>query len=235
MAVAPKVLIKELGGRFSKQLEIDTASPDPQALFAWFLTAVLFGAPIGETTVLRTSRRFAEAGVLSAQKVLATGWDGLVRLLDEGGYVRYDFKTATKLLEICGAFQREYGGDLNRLHASATDPNDLETRLRALGKGIGPVTAQIFLRELRGFWGHAGASLSPLALLAANRLGLTQAQEAEAALKDLQRIWRRRLGSGAAFSDFETALLRLGKNFCRKGRCSACPVAGNCSEPVAPQ
>jgi hypothetical protein len=29
-----------------------------------------------------------------------TGWDGLVSTLDAGGYVRYDFKTATKLLEV---------------------------------------------------------------------------------------------------------------------------------------
>jgi hypothetical protein len=28
------------------------------------------------------------------------GWDGLVAILDRGGYVCYDYKTATKLLEI---------------------------------------------------------------------------------------------------------------------------------------
>ncbi len=34
------------------------------------------------------------------ETIVKTGWDGLVSALDAGGYVRYVFKTATKLLEV---------------------------------------------------------------------------------------------------------------------------------------
>ena len=46
-------------------------------------------------------------GVLSPSKILETGWDGLVEILDEGGYTRYDFKTATKILEIAKIFRKD--------------------------------------------------------------------------------------------------------------------------------
>jgi hypothetical protein len=36
---------------------------------------------------------------LTPKQILKTGWDDLVKILDEGGYTRYDFKTADRLLE----------------------------------------------------------------------------------------------------------------------------------------
>jgi gamma-glutamyl:cysteine ligase YbdK (ATP-grasp superfamily) len=51
--------------------------------------------------------------------------------------VRYDFKTATKLLEAMRHLVDQYHGNLNTLHDDAKDARDLENRLKALGKGIG--------------------------------------------------------------------------------------------------
>jgi hypothetical protein len=48
--------------------------------------------------------------------------------------------------------QEQYAGDLNNLHEKAQDGKDLESRLKQLGKGIGDVTVNIFLRELRTVW-----------------------------------------------------------------------------------
>jgi NAD(P)-dependent dehydrogenase (short-subunit alcohol dehydrogenase family) len=42
---------------------------------------------------------------------------------------------------------RQYG----RLHEAAVGPADLEARLLAF-HGVGPITVNIFLRELRPFW-----------------------------------------------------------------------------------
>ena len=109
--------------------------------------------------------------MLTPQRITDTGWDGLVAILDAGGYVRYDFKTATKLLAVCTSLLHEYGGNLDLLHYAATDPRDLETRLKGLGKGIGDTTVAIFLRELRGIWSKAAPPLSPLAQTAAQAMG----------------------------------------------------------------
>ncbi|MCJ7633095.1 hypothetical protein MUP77_11975, partial [Candidatus Bathyarchaeota archaeon] len=63
------------------------------------LASLLFGAPITESSVVKTYNCFQKHGVLTPKQILKTGWDDLVKILDEGGYTRYDFKTADKLLE----------------------------------------------------------------------------------------------------------------------------------------
>lgn len=65
-----------------------------------------------------------------------------------------------------------FGGNLNALHDAAHGARDLERQLRGIGKGIGEVTAGIFLRELRGIWPKARPLPSALALDAARDLGL---------------------------------------------------------------
>lgn len=59
-----------------------------------------FNAPITEFLVVKTHKRFQKYDVLTPQSLLETGWDSLVKILDEGGYTRYDFKTADRLLEV---------------------------------------------------------------------------------------------------------------------------------------
>ena len=92
-------------------------------------------------------------------------------ILDEGGYARYDFSTATKLLAITGGIRNVSRGDLNVLHDCPEGPRNLEARLMGLGKGIGPVTANIFLREMRSVWLKADPAISPLDLPPSNRSG----------------------------------------------------------------
>lgn len=102
--VSAKSLVKNLGGRYSELLGINLSSGESKEIYKWFLASVLFGARISETIVINTYREFERQEVLSPQHILDTGWDGLVVILDAGGYVRYDFKTATKLLDINKAF-----------------------------------------------------------------------------------------------------------------------------------
>ncbi len=99
---------------------------------------------------MKTYKTFEKYDVLSPEKILDAGWDGLVRILDEGRYVRYDFSTATKLLNIMKELKEKYGS-LEGLYAKSKDTPDMVRRLKEF-KGIGDVTAQIFLRELRGVW-----------------------------------------------------------------------------------
>ena len=221
-----KKLISTLGGKFSKELGIDLSKGDSHEIFKWFLASKLFGARIGTNIAIKTYREFERCGVLSPERILETGWDGLVRILDDGGYVRYDFSTATKLLEIMEDLKRDYDGDLNRLHEKADDEDDLEDLLKELGKGIGDVTVNIFLRELRSVWKKANPVPSELVILAAINLGLIRQDEEP--LRALKNIWSIHKIVGKDFSDFEAALLRLGKDYCKKRKCGVCPMGMEC-------
>lgn len=206
----PAELVKRAGGRYALALGIDPAQGTDER-FKWFLAAVLYGARITETLASRTWRAFASRGVLTPQGIVATGWEGLVAILDEGGYTRYDYKTATKLLEVCGALLRDYGGSLDALHDAAAGPRDLESRLKALGKGIGDTTVAIFLRELRGVWTKAAPPLSPLACAAAAAHGYLEPGQTEGrALGRLRRVWAASGQPAAGFAEFEAALVREG-------------------------
>ncbi len=84
---------------------------------------------------------------MSPEEILKAGWDKLVEILDRGHYVRYDFSTATKLLEISKELKERYGS-LGELLKQSKNRRDLEAKLKEF-KGIGPVTTRIFLREFK--------------------------------------------------------------------------------------
>jgi len=219
-------LITNLGGKFSRELGIVLSEGKSTEIFKWFLASKLFGARIGANIAIKTYREFERHGVLSPERIIETGWDGLVRILDDGGYTRYDFSTATKLLEIMEDLKKFYHGDLNKLHEMADGEDDLEDLLKGLGKGIGDVTVNIFLRELRSVWEMANPIPSELVILAARNLGfISQTQEPLSALK---KIWLAHAIKGKDFSDFEAVLLRLGKDFCKRRKCSSCPMGEKC-------
>lgn len=184
-------LVESLGERYSEVLKINLVSKDDKEIFKWFLASVLFGAPITETSVIRTYKCFEKQEVLTPNKILETGWNGLVEILDEGSYTRYDFKTASKLLEVMGNLNTKYSGSLNKLHEDAADSLDLENRLKKLGKGIGDVTVSIFLRDLRGVWRKADPKPTPLVILAAKRLGIIETENPKQALRELKVFWRK--------------------------------------------
>lgn len=206
----PSQLVEQVGGTYAKELGIDLHRHDAGEVFKWFIAAVLFGARISETLAMRTHREFRQAGVLSPRRMLDAGWDRLVELLDRGGYTRYDFKTATKLLDLCQTLQQRYQGDLNALHAEARDEADLEQDLMDLGKGIGPVTVNIFLREMRGIWPKAQSLPSERAIRAAKALGFIHATMKDPAriLQALEKAWQSDGMQPKDFADFEAALVR---------------------------
>ena len=213
-----KQLIETWGGRFSSELGIDVQSGRPDEIFKWFLASILFGTRIRQDVAAETYREFARRNVLTPGDILETGWDGLVGILDAGGYVRYDFKTATKLLDVARMLNTRYGGNLNRLHEEARDERDVEARLLEF-KGVGPVTANIFLRELRGIWGKADPLPGDLVIEAARDLGFTtrmgkDTSERDKILLELKKVWGQ-AGLPYHFSDFEAALIKYGINIRR--------------------
>ena len=184
---------------------------DPSGRFKWFLASILFGARINEKIAANTYKSFEWYGIDSPEKIIAAGWDELVRILDEGGYVRYDFSTATKLLDIAGTLKGKYGS-LENIYNQSSDTKDLERRLQEF-KGIGAVTTQIFLRELRGVW-QISQEVSSKAESVAENLGI-----------NLQEF------AGEKLSRVETALVKVGIKYCKRKRCGECPMRDFCSNP----
>jgi hypothetical protein len=178
---------------YSEELGIDLARGTDAVYFRWFLTSLLFGARISETTAKKTFRAFMHHGLTTPAKVVAAGWDFLVYpVMREGGYVRYDGRKSTQVLRDCEALIANYGGSLGRLHEAARDARDLEKRLLAF-YGIGPVTMNIFLRELRPFWAKADPDPLPAVKKLAKRLSI-----------DLARYKRKSL----TFTRVEAGLIR---------------------------
>jgi endonuclease III len=192
---------------YSEDLVIDLR--EPSGRFKWFLASILFGARISETIAANTYKTFELYEITSMDQIIAAGWDELVRILDEGGYVRYDFSTATKLLEIVQTLREQYGS-LEHLYQQSSDTNDLERRLQEF-KGIGAVTTQIFLRELRGIW-HISPAVSGKAQSVAEKLDIY--------LEEFE---------GEHLSRVETALVKVGIRYCKRKRCEECPVRDYCT------
>lgn len=207
-------LLARHGRLFSEQLGIDLDKLDAVELFKWFLASLLFGARIRESAAVRTYRAFAAHNLLTPEAIAAADpWNDLLQIMAEGGYVRYDGITSKKTQEAARKLLAEYEGDLNRLHEAAREPDDLQARLMEFW-GVGEVTAGIFLRELRGVWAQAAPPLGELARLAADHLGISEPET----------FWRRNAVPGYDFRHFEAALTRIGKDFCRPGRCSQAPI-----------
>jgi len=229
-----KVFVENFGQKYSEILDIDLSFGKDEENFKWFLASVLFGAPITEKAVVKTYKCFEKYNVLTPKRILETGWDGLVKILDEGSYTRYDFKTADKLLEVMQKLTERYGGSLTLLYNEASNGQDLEKRVKDLGKGIGDVTVSVFLRELRDVWEKANPNPTSLVVLAAKKMGIVREEVAENVLKQLKDFWSKNKVAGKSFVNLETALLRLGKDFCRKEKCAVCPVKDECLNHGAP-
>ena len=203
----PKTPLKEklLGlTTYSQELRLDVRQAEDR--FKWFLASILFAKRISANVAMTTFKKFERVGVTTPEAIVAAGWDRLVVILDSGGYVRYDFSTASNLLEAMAKLMKNYGS-LEELHTRATNSKDLENRLREL-KGVGPVAVNIFLRELRSVWPKATPRPSPFASGLAKKLGLAES--------DLE------------LPGLESALVRVYLDFCKRQKCMQCPIKAEC-------
>jgi len=99
-------LVGRFGQKYSEVLGISLEDGDDGEIFKWFLVSILFGAPIRESSTIKTYKCFKKYDVLTPQKIIQTGWQGLVDILDEGAYARYDFRTSDKLLQAMSNLSR---------------------------------------------------------------------------------------------------------------------------------
>ena len=190
---------------YSAELGLDLRRPGDR--FKWFIASMLFAKRISADIAKRAFRCLMERGLDTPERIVEAGWDALVEALDAGGYVRYDFLTATNILEAAKKLVEEYGGRIDELHERSSGPEELEERLRAF-KGVGPVAVNIFLRELRDIWPKARPKPSKIALETARAIGLSE--------EEVPR--------------FEAQLVRLFLEFCKRRKCAECPLKAFCKK-----
>ncbi|MDB5175684.1 MAG: hypothetical protein JWM81_542 [Candidatus Saccharibacteria bacterium] len=129
---------------------LDVLSGDDD-MFRWFLLSYLFGKPIQSSVAAQTWKLFIARKLDTPWAILQTPNRALVRLLDEGKYTRYD-ETTARALHICTEqLIRDYDGSLMLMCENSLDEDEFSKRLQML-YGVGPKTAEIFMRETQEFF-----------------------------------------------------------------------------------
>jgi endonuclease III len=129
---------------------LDVMSGDDD-MFRWFLLAYLFGKPIQSNVAANTWKLFIARKLDTPWAILNTSHHTLVRLLDEGKYTRYDESTARALHTCMDQLIRGYEGSLVVMCESSNDENEFSKQLQKL-YGVGPKTAEIFMRETQEYF-----------------------------------------------------------------------------------
>jgi hypothetical protein len=202
-------LLREYGVLYSEELGIDVRK-EP---FKWLLASILFGARISTSIAKKTYKAYEQAGLTSPKKIATSDERTLIEIHGRGGYARYDGITAEYVMGVARKLLEEYDGKVDQLDAVSKDSEDLEHRLEDF-RGIGPVTAKIFLRELRGIWKNADPQPASIEVLAAKNLGIIDSEQD--VLRKLKDFWKKNAIRGYDFRNFDTALVRLGIEMRRK-------------------
>lgn len=144
----------------------------PAPLYQLMVLATLLSARISAAVATAAARELFAAGFTTPQKMHKATWQQRVDALGRGHYRRYDERTSTMLGNAAGLVLERYGGDLRRLSAKAGDDRDQIRVLLTEFPGIGPVGADIFLREVQGVWPWLRPFLDRRVIEGARRLDL---------------------------------------------------------------
>ncbi|MCW1311431.1 MAG: hypothetical protein QW260_06795 [Thermoproteota archaeon] len=94
--MTPKKIVESYSISYPKMFNIDLVK-DP---FPWLSLSALFGTRISQQIAFNTFFLFKSEKLSSPEHITKRDWDELVAVLNTVDYIRYDFKTATKLLEL---------------------------------------------------------------------------------------------------------------------------------------
>jgi hypothetical protein len=222
-------VVDRLGGRYSAELGIDVDAGDAE-VERWFVAATLFGTRISAPVAERTFRVLSEAGLARLGQARHIPTEGLIACLDEGGYTRYDFRTADRLQALSEVIGERYDGQAAVIGQTFTTYPELRQALDVL-PGWGPVTIELFLRELRGVWPGAQPPLDRRAAAGASHLGLLGPDRAK---PDFLRLAQLAAECHLDPRDLESGLVRL--TLAHHRGMASCPGGTRCSvlAPAAP-
>jgi endonuclease III len=145
-------LLARHGRTFAEDLDADVAADTAEAMFRLLVFATLASARIRSAAAVEASRALFDEGWANPAAMADSTWERRVDVLNHHGYARYDESTARILGESCHYLLETYDGDVRGLRQAADHERDREHSLLMEIKGIGPVGADIFLREAQAGW-----------------------------------------------------------------------------------
>ncbi|MYR04915.1 endonuclease [Gordonia sp. SID5947] len=165
------MLVERAGRTYADEAGIplkDTPAP----LFQLLVLSLLLSARISADIAVAAARELYSAGYRTPEKMADAQWQALVDALGRGHYVRYDESTATRLGEAGQKVLDEHHGDLRTLAAKADGDVERAAALLQEFTGIGPVGADVFLREVQAVWEWVAPYFDKRALSSATEVGL---------------------------------------------------------------
>lgn len=149
-----------------------TLRDKPSPLWRLLVVSVLLSKPIAGDIAIKAASELSKAGWRTPKAMAASTWQQRVDALGRGGYRRYDESAATMLGEDAEQLIEHWSGDLRNLRAAADGDAARAQELLQEFKGLGPVGASIFLREVQGVWTELRPYVDDLAAQGAKAVGL---------------------------------------------------------------
>jgi endonuclease III len=165
-------LLDRHGRTFADEMGIRLERGGPPELFQLLVGSLLMSARISADLAVAAARALFARGYTDADRMLGASWQDRVDALGDGGYVRYDERTATYLADTSRSVLDRYAGDLDQLRVRADgDPDRIGTLLQDF-KGIGRVGADLFRRDAQRVWPELRPFADAVALAVADQLDL---------------------------------------------------------------
>lgn len=168
-----RALLDAHGHTYAEEAGI-TLRDKPSPLYQLLVLTLLSSARISAEIAVSATRELFRSGWRTPQRMCEATWQERVDALGRGGYRRYDESTSTKLGESAEWLLDEHHGDLRELRPSDGDVDALRDAITEVPR-IGPVGADIFVREVQQVWPEVRPFFDDRALEEARRLGLPTA------------------------------------------------------------
>ncbi|WP_280183424.1 endonuclease [Nocardia cyriacigeorgica] len=144
----------------------------PAPLFQLLMLSELLSTRISADLAVAAANELIDSGYRTPQRVADADWQELVDALGRAHYRRYDESTASRLGAMAATILDRYDGDLRKLADEADRDPTRAAELLQQFKGIGPVGADIFLREVQDVWTWVRPHFDERALHGAERVDL---------------------------------------------------------------
>lgn len=172
----PEAVVAELltrhGRTYADEIDADVPADTAEAMFKLTVFALLASARIRTAAAVQATRALMDAGWTDAASMAEATWEERTRVLNRNGYARYDESASHQLAEASRHLSETYDGDIRHLREAADHFPDRERALLQKIKGIGPVGADIFLREAQAGWDELVPYLDERVRRTAGELGL---------------------------------------------------------------
>lgn len=180
-------LLREHGSTYAQEAGIHLRD-EPGPLFQLLALASLLSARISASVAVAAARELFDAGLVTASAMAEASWQSRVDALGRGHYKRYDERTSTMLGDAAHQCLDRWNGDLRTLHREGgTDVSALRALLMEFS-GIGPIGADIFLREVQAVWTDLPLLVDARVKDGARRLGLSTDADGLADLAGGRRV-----------------------------------------------